>query len=322
MFVFTTPFCQHNIKRKVKSPFYFAAERKLLMNKVFLIAGGDLRFVTLAESLARDYTVYAVGFGRNVAMPDSVRVIDRVTDMNMCADYIILPLPVSGDGVMVSTPYSSKSVSLESLVPVIKENGVVFGGMIAPEIRMLFEEKGITVADYAKREEFAVLNAVATAEGAIQVAMEELALTLSGRKVLILGAGRIAKVLIDMLSGFHADITVAARKCSDIAWARVYGCKAVRINDMEDAIAESEIIFNTVPAVILDEKKLTLISKGCLVIDLASKPGGVDFDTAGSLGVKAVWLLSLPGKVAPVTSGEVIAETVKNILSERGDLNG
>ncbi len=291
------------------------------MNKTFLIAGGDLRFATLAGKLAENYTVYAVGFDRNVGMSDRVCVTDRVTDMNVRVDYIILPLPVSGDGVTVSMPYSGRSVSLESLVPVIKENGVIFGGMISPDIRKLFEEKGITVADYAKREEFAVLNAVATAEGAIQVAMEELAATLSGRKILILGAGRIAKVLIDMLSGFHADITVAARKCSDLAWARVYGCKAVRINDMEKAVAESDVIFNTVPAVILDEKKLKLIGQNTLVIDLASKPGGVDFDTAGSLGVKAVWLLSLPGKVAPVTSGEVIAETVKNILSERGDFN-
>lgn len=291
------------------------------MNKTFLIAGGDLRFATLAGKLAENHTVYAVGFDRNVGMSDRVRVIDRITDMNVRADYIILPLPVSGDGVTVSMPYSGRSVSLESLVPVIKENGVIFGGMISPDIRKLFEEKGIAVADYAKREEFAVLNAVATAEGAIQVAMEELATTLSGRKILILGAGRIAKVLIDMLSGFHADITVAARKCSDLAWARVYGCKAVQISAMEDAVAESDVIFNTVPAVILDEKLLRLIDRNSLVIDLASKPGGVDFDTAGNLGVKAVWLLSLPGKVAPVTSGEVIAETVKNILSERGDLN-
>jgi len=291
------------------------------MNKTFLIAGGDLRFATLAGNLAKDYTVYAVGFDRNVAVSDRVYVIDRLTDMKVRADYIILPLPVSGDGVTVSMPYSGKSVSLESLVPVIKENGIVFGGMISPEIRALFEEKGVTVADYAKREEFAVLNAVATAEGAIQVAMEELATTLSGRKILILGAGRIAKVLIDMLRGFHADVTVAARKCSDLAWARVYGCRAVHINEAESPIAESDIIINTVPAVILDEKKLKLIGKSSLVIDLASKPGGVDFDTAGNLGVKAVWLLSLPGKVAPVTSGEVIAGTVKNILSERGDLN-
>lgn len=291
------------------------------MKKTFFIAGGDLRFATLADSLADLYTVYAAGFDRNVSVSEKVCVIDRITDMNVRADYIVLPLPVSTDGVTVNTPYSGRSLSIESLVPVIKENGIVFGGMISPEIKKIFEDRGIAVADYAKREEFAVLNAVATAEGAIQVAMEELASTLSGRKILILGAGRIAKVLIDMLSGFHADITIAARKCSDLAWARVYGCKAVRINDISDVIAASDVIFNTVPAIILNEEYLRRIPADSLIIDLASKPGGVDFETAGSLGVKAIWLLSLPGKVAPVTSGKVIAETIENILSERGGAN-
>ncbi len=288
------------------------------MKKTFLIAGGDLRFATLAETLADFYTVYAVGFDRNAASSGKVRLIDRITDMDCRADYIVLPLPVSADGVTVSTPYSSSTLSLGSLVPVIKENGIVFGGMISPDIKKIFEEKGIAMTDYAKREEFAVLNAVATAEGAIQVAMEELATTLSGRKILILGAGRISKVLIDMLRGFHADVTVAARKCSDLAWAEVYGCRSVNIGDMDQAVSRSEVIFNTVPAVVLDEQKLKLVAENALVIDLASKPGGVDFETAGNLGVKAVWLLSLPGKVAPVTSGRVIAETIKNILSERG----
>ncbi|MBQ8786791.1 MAG: dipicolinate synthase subunit DpsA [Oscillospiraceae bacterium] len=291
------------------------------MKKTVLIAGGDLRFATLADKLTDSYIVYAVGFDRNITTSDRVRTIDRIADMNVRADYIILPLPVSADGITVNTPYSGKNIPLESLIPVLKENGVVFGGMISDDIKKLFEEKDITVADYAVREEFAVLNAVATAEGAIQFAMEELATTLSGRKVLILGAGRIAKVLIDMLKGFHTEITVAARKYSDLAWAKVYGCNAVHIGSTDDALKNSDVIFNTVPAVILDERKLKLIGENSIVIDLASKPGGVDFDTAGNLGIKAIWLLSLPGKVAPVTSGEIIAETVKNILSERGELD-
>ncbi|MCM1024072.1 MAG: hypothetical protein NC395_08455 [Prevotella sp.] len=296
------------------------------MNRTFLVAGGDLRFVTLAEKLAENNKVYAAGFDGNVAMPENVRAVGRISDMEERADCLILPLPASPDGVTVRTPYSGGTISLESLVPAVKEGGFVFGGLITPEVRKIFESGKADVTDYAVREEFAVLNAVATAEGAVQVAMEELATTLSGRRILILGAGRIAKVLIDTLSGFHTKITVAARKYADLAWARVYGCASVAINDMDGLLNGFDVIFNTVPAVILDEKRLRKTRPGCLVIDLASKPGGVDFDTAGMLGVKTVWLLSLPGKVAPVTSGEVIAETVGNILrekeAERGELDG
>ncbi len=291
------------------------------MNRTFFIVGGDLRFAALADVLAENNRVFAVGFDRTAIMSDKVQTSDSVFSLHERADCIVLPLPASADGITVSTPFSGRNISLESLTHIIKENGILFGGMISPKVREMFESRNIAVFDYAQREEFAVMNAVATAEGAVQAAMEELASTLSGRKILILGAGRIAKVLIDVLSGFHTDITVAARKCSDLAWAEVYGCRSVHINDMDDVLDGFEVIFNTVPAVILDENRLKRIDRNCLVIDLASKPGGVDLETAGMLGVRALWLLSLPGRVAPVTSGKVIADTIRNILSERSEGN-
>ena len=67
----------------------------------------------------------------------------------------------------------------------------------------------------------------------------------------------------------------------------------------------------------MDEARLWKLQSDALIIDLASKPGGVDFDTASRLGRKTVWALSLPGKVAPITAGDMIACTIRNILKER-----
>ena len=78
------------------------------------------------------------------------------------------------------------------------------------------------------------------------------------------------------------------------------------------------LVVNTVPVRVLREAELADLKPGCLVIDLASKPGGVDFDAAARLGVKAFWALSLPGKVAPVTAGKSIKTTIYNILTELG----
>lgn len=69
---------------------------------------------------------------------------------------------------------------------------------------------------------------------------------------------------------------------------------------------------------ILDESLLGAVSKNALVIDLASKPGGVDFEAASRLNRRVVWALSLPGKAASMTGGEIIARAVVNILQERG----
>ena len=97
------------------------------MNRTFLAAGGDLRFVTLAERLAQDNRVYAAGFDGNVSISEKVQVVDRISDIKERADCLILPLPASPDGVTVRTPYSGRSISLESLAPAVKEGGIVFG---------------------------------------------------------------------------------------------------------------------------------------------------------------------------------------------------
>ena len=44
--------------------------------------------------------------------------------------------------------------------------------------------------------------------------------------------------------------------------------------------------------------------------------GGVDFDEARRLGIKVIWALSLPGKVAADTAGDIICSTILNIIDE------
>lgn len=289
-------------------------------NETFLVAGGDLRQVYSAEMLAeKGYQIYVTGFDKNIAFSDKIITVDNL--MTMLAsdrvDYIVLPLPVSHDGIMLNTPFSKQNISLNTLTSLIKDNGTVFGGKFSESAKKIFTDKNITTVDYIDREELNILNAVPTAEGAVQIAMEELATTIFGQNVLVTGFGRISKVLIEILKGFGADITVAARKYSDLAWAEVTGCSGIHISKLDEYIDSFDIIFNTVPAVIIDKKILSKTKKDVLIIDLASKPGGIDFDSAASLGRKVIWALSLPGKVAPISSGEIIAYTILNILNER-----
>jgi dipicolinate synthase subunit A len=164
----------------------------------------------------------------------------------------------------------------------------------------------------------AILNAIPTAEGAIQIAMEELPITLHNSNVLILGYGRIGKILAKMLHGIGANVYVEARKYADIAWIKSYCYKPVMLNEISQIIGDMNLVVNTIPSLILNCELLNKLNKDCLVIDLASKPGGVDFDKAKEFGIKAIWALSLPGKVAPVTAAEFIKNTVYNIIEELG----
>ena len=160
------------------------------------------------------------------------------------------------------------------------------------------------------------MNATPTAEGAIQIAMEELPITLHGARVLVLGFGRVAKLVAHRFDALGARVSVAARKCADLAWAEAYGYGAEPLAKLDGWLCAYDLVINTVPQRVLDRSRLQDLRPGCLVVDLASKPGGVDFEAAAALGVKAIWALSLPGKVAPVTSGKIIRDTIYNILTE------
>ena len=111
---------------------------------------------------------------------------------------------------------------------------------------------------------------------------------------------------------------MAARRFSDLAWAEVWGCTAERTDELRGWLCSYDLVINTAPALLLGREELEDLKPGCLVIDLASAPGGVDFDAAEELGVKAIQALSLPGKVAPVTAALAIKAAIYNILTELG----
>ena len=177
-------------------------------------------------------------------------------------------------------------------------------------------EKGCRVYDYFEREELAVKNAVPTVEGAIQIAMEELPTTLFGSRVLVIGYGRVGRLLAHRLKGLGARVTVSARSFRDLAWIEAYGYCAEHTDQLAGWLCSYDLIINTVPAQVLGEAALEDVSSDCLIIDLASRPGGVDFESAAALGLKVIWALSLPGKVAPLSSGQIIRDTVYHILQE------
>lgn len=283
--------------------------------ETFAVIGGDLRYVYLAGALAEDgYKVIAVGFD-NTDLPPCVVGCTDASQAITLSDAVILPMPVTTDGKLVNAPFTRLCLPLEQVYAAVKPTQLVFGGGISPEVSDAFVRREVTALDYLKREELAVRNAVPTAEGAIQLALEELPVTIDGSSCLITGYGRIGKVLARLLTSMGAKITVAARKCADRAWARVQGCRAVSIDELT-TLPSFDVVFNTVPTLLFDRRVLASLDRRTLLIDLASRPGGVDFHAAADLHLKTVWALSLPGRVAPKTAADIIKTTVMNMVRE------
>jgi len=283
------------------------------------VIGGDLRIVKLVQMLSEDgfeINTFALEKAESISKLQNVKQCDSLGETINDTDIIIGPIPLSSNKRDINTPFSEKEISLEELINSIDANKLFIAGSISEEVTKLAENKKIKVIDLLKREELAVLNTISTAEGAIQIAMEETPKTIHGSKVLVLGFGRIGKILSKMLQGIGAKVYCEARKNSDIAWIKAYGYNSVHLNELSDKINEFDIIINTVPALVIDKEKVEKIKEDCIIIDLASNPGGVDKEAVKQRGLKLIWALSLPGKVAPITSAEFIKETIYNILKE------
>ncbi|MEG1239801.1 MAG: dipicolinate synthase subunit DpsA, partial [Oscillospiraceae bacterium] len=280
----------------------------------FWVVGGDMRQVKLAQLLSEDgHTVHTYGLERAPGLGKAENLAEIVR-----ADCVILPLPVWGVDGGLNAPMGAKSCSLTEILDALQPGQIACGGMIPEELMEYAVGRGITLTDYFLREELIIATAVPTAEGAVQIALEELPITLSGARVLVTGFGRVGKVTAHRFSNLGARVTVAARNYADLAWADAYGYCTQRLCDIERFLCGYDLVVNTIPVCILEERHLAELRPGALVIDLASKPGGVDFEAAAKLGVRVIWALSLPGKVAPVTAGAAIRDTVYHILEELG----
>lgn len=289
-----------------------------MKNKIAII-GGDLRIVKLAIMLANegnDIYVYGLEKAEEIKNIDNIIECDTIKAAIKNSEIVIGPIPLSSNGITVNTPFSDNEITIRDVMNEISAK-IFIAGSIKPEVYKMVNDEYVEIIDIMKREELAVLNTIATAEGTIQIVIENTNKILHGSNVLILGFGRIGKVLARKLAGLSAKVTCAARKDEDFAWIQAYGHNSININNIGENLGKYDIIINTVPNMILSEERLKYVKKECLLIDLASNPGGIDRNAVKEMNLKFVWALSLPGKVAPITSAEFIKETVYNIINKK-----
>ncbi len=267
----------------------------------FAIIGGDKRQLCLKDLLVNNR--------QNVSM-------FGFSDENPAADlqeanYIILPMPVSRNGVAVNAPYSSEVINLYD---VIKQAGAVkkvFGGMLPESFCKWLGEKQIPYFDYGRDEYLIILNAVLTAEAAIKIAIESTTSAIFGSDSLVIGNGRIGKILADYLKSLGSRVTVSARKDADFALIKSRGLTPAHTADISKTIHEYDYIFNTVPAIVLGENELKEVKSSAVVIDLASIPGGANKEAVSKFNINYTHALSLPGKMSPEAAAQIIFDTIK-----------
>ena len=250
--------------------------------KCFAVVGGDARQAAAARALARA--------GYSVGGPEMIAV----------ADYILLPLPLDA----ARTP-------LAELLRAARPGTLALGGMLSVEAKAIAAEAGVELVDYFAREELTIRNAIPTAEGCIGILMKERSRTLWGSSILLTGFGPVGQALGVRLAALGAQVTASARRPAQRALAES------PIDRLGQIASAFDTVVNTVPAPVLSEAVLARLRPQSFIVDLASRPGGTDFDAARRLGHRAIHALSLPAACAPETAGEAVARTVCDMIGQR-----
>ncbi len=279
-----------------------------------LVAGGDMRNAILAELFKKDgHEVSICGFDKSMDFGSEILHTEgakRAKD----SDIIILPLPISNDGITLFTPLSSNKTELAPIIDAAKGSALITGGRLSGA---LLSKYGDIITDYSTRDDFAYHNAVPTAEGAVMLLMQKSKKTVFGEKCLITGFGKCSEILAHTLSKLGAEVTVFARSAKDLSHAASLGFDARHLKTMKESIGDFGVIFNTVPFAIFGNDLLGEINPECIFIDLASAPGGLA-DVTWQSEINYTNYLGIPGKYSPHTAAEIIKKVIMTIMQECG----
>ena len=246
------------------------------LKRSFAVIGGDLRQRCLLRQLR------GLGFPASAyRVPDAE---DSAPDLSGClrgANVLILPMPAGG-GVPLAD--------------------------ILDAAEALLQARGISFYDYAKDEALLLQNAELTAEAALALLLERLPGPLAGSRILLCGFGRIGKLLARKLKALGADVTVSARKAQALDLARILGYRRVTAGSWADAPAQYDGIVNTIPAPIIGPAQLPCIRRDCVLLELASLPGGFCAEAQALPGYCAA--RGLPGKYAPEAAAAIIRSAI------------
>lgn len=274
------------------------------------VIGGDIRQIYMIKRLLScHFSIAAYGLSHPL-IDGAVSQKPTMAAAISASPVIVSAIPFSSDGSMIPALTSSSDLSVSCFLDAIQSGQTVFAGMLSPEIQEVFKKKKVPFYDFMTNDGVAILNGIATAEGAIMKAIECSTCNLHGSQALITGFGRCGKVLAKKLAALDCCVTVAARQDCDRCLSKALGYQSISFEELPCVVSDFDYIFNTVPALIFDRRLLKQVSPEAVLIDIASRPGGFDPAAAKTLSLNLYHFLGIPGKVAPKASGDILVDFI------------
>lgn len=270
----------------------------------------DMRQVYLADILNKNgHDVRCLDIrGDGILKEQLLKLEDFLADAKM----LILPIPAE--------KLTEQELFMEVLRKKIKSETLILGGCFSEKFVEWLEERGIAYLDFMKDETVVEENAVATAEGAIADVILHSPYNIDESKIIVSGYGKCGRAIAERLQALGARVTVLARKRESRKAAKKEGFYAADFAFGPEEAMGANVLINTVPAPVITELLIRELPKNAYLLDIASKPGGIDFESAKEHGIRAELLLGIPGKYAPLESAYILSRAIERFSSRKSNV--
>ncbi|WP_407271528.1 dipicolinic acid synthetase subunit A [Radiobacillus sp. PE A8.2] len=289
-------------------------------SKSIAVLGGDARYLQMIKNLATYQTtdIHLVGFDQLNQGFTEVKQVD-MDDLDAAKlDAVILPIPGTDDKGNIETVFSDTNIQITvEWLKQLPKHCLIFSGITNDFLTNSVKEAGLRLFPLMDRNDVAIYNSIPTVEGTIMIAIEHTDFTIHSSNIIVLGLGRVGMSTASKFAGLGAKVFVGSRSNEDLARAKEMGLTPFHISELPSYTPNCDILINTVPALVVTDETIKPMKSHALIIDLASKPGGTDFDYAKKRGITALHSLGLPGIVAPKTAGEILGNVIAQILKEQ-----
>ena len=239
----------------------------------------------------------------------------KAQEKEVCEKVYVLPIPVT----KLDKNMEIKRKLKEELINLCENpytKVMVFGGVFTTEWKNFLSEYQIPYWDFMKLPEVVEGNGWITAEATVAEVLQQGERSIYGQKILVTGYGCCGEKIAKVFSKMGAEIVVAARREEIRREIERDGFLAIDISEIEKVIGDMTTVINTVPSMILTERCVRRMSGDACIIDIASSPGGCDFEAAKKYGIVAKLALGLPGLYTTTSS----AILLKNAISKYAPL--
>lgn len=283
-----------------------------------LLLGGDARQLEVIRKLTElDAMVTISGFDGLHSSLDGAVQAEFEEQLFEHADALLLPAVGTDDQGYIHAVFSDRQMQLtESHFAKLPKHCTVYTGMAKPYLKELCKQHQIGLVELFDRDDVAIYNSIPTAEGALMMAIQNTDITIHGSSSMVLGFGRTGFTMARTLQGLGSKVKVGVRRSEHFARAAEMGFEPFYISSLLQHVGNIDLLFNTIPTMIITAQIIANLPSRAVIIDLASKPGGTDFRFAEKRGIKAMLAPGLPGIVAPKTAGRIMADCLSQLILE------